>query len=200
MRKKLKIGIDLDDTINDTRPVLLECATGFDKKVTKRKNTKYPSAYMPEYILGWDDCYAQSFWDEHRETIAYKAPLKFKAREIINRLRVEGHEIYIITARSPKWYDNLENNVKRFLINKEIPVDGIYVGVKAKGELCKRLGIDILVDDLVDNCKNALENGVVPLLMDNAHNRDLNSNGLIRVHSWQDIYDELQKLLHVEII
>ena len=62
---------------------------------------------------------------------------------------------------------------------------------RSKGEICAELGAQYLVDDNVNNCQNAAEYGVEPLLFGSYGWNDAAPSGLRRFGTWAEVGDYL---------
>ena len=109
------------------------------------------------------------------------------AVEIINKLKKDGHEIIIVTARSSA----KENQNIDFLNEHNIPFDKFYEGIKEKGELCKKENIDILIDDSYVHYKQCQKQNITAILFDAPYNRKYEE--CQRVKSWNEFYDIIGK-------
>ena len=63
-------------------------------------------------MFAWEKELDGSFWKDIFEHYCTKSQIRTFAPEILNKLRQEGHEIYIITARCPE-EDATEKNIKK---------------------------------------------------------------------------------------
>lgn len=124
----MKIGIDIDDTITDTRSCVFEY-----------KRLAYPDRNHEEMLPS--DLFLE-FMTKYELEIHKNAKLKENVVESIQKLH-NNNEIIIITSRGIK----SENITKEYLSKNNIPYDEIYFNVNEKGKLAKKLGIDIFIDD-----------------------------------------------------
>jgi len=108
----------------------------------------------------------------------------------LQRLKRQGHDIYIITKR-PK---NLLDVTSNWLLSHKVPCDKLVLtDNKCKGESAVRFELDMFVDDLEQNLygmhksKKRWPKGL--LLMTRPWNRDsyIDGSKFIRVHNWDDI-------------
>ena len=114
----------------------------------------------------------------------------------LQRLKRQGHDIYIITRR-PK---NLFDVTSHWLLKHKIPCDKLVLtDNKCKGESAVRFRLDMFVDDLEQNLydmysnKNRWRKGL--LLMTRPWNRDkyIDASKFIRIHTWDDILNQVNK-------
>lgn len=98
----MRIGIDIDGVLTDVESYT---AANFTKYCFEN-NIDYSfkeSSYEIEKAFGVSKEIANSFWDEHIFPYSENAKPREFASDIIKKLKQDGHEIYIITAR---WLTN----------------------------------------------------------------------------------------------
>lgn len=100
------------------------------------------------------------------------------ARHVMGRWMEEGHEVYVVTARSEESRETTE----MFLERHRIPHLGLVMNA------ARKTGYDILVDDAPHNVLMAAADGGRALLMDHPYNRDVPTHSNpIRVRDWRDV-------------
>jgi uncharacterized HAD superfamily protein len=62
-----------------------------------------------------------------------------------------------------------------------------------KSPICKSIGALVLIDDALHNVTNAVENGLMAILMDCPWNQGPLPDGVIRVHNWKEASEWIQK-------
>ena len=110
--------------------------------------------------------------------------------EIIDKIKNENNEIYIITARSSSKWDDVNGEMNNILIswlnNNNIKYDKLIVS-KEKLEICKNYKIDIMIEDKVENINNISKE--IPVVCFNAsYNKSCTSDNIYRAYSWYDVY------------
>ncbi len=153
--KQLVIAVDCDDVLVATTPFFISA---------------YNARYGTSIALKDAHNYSYKSWganpelqmqrlDELTFTDEYKAlgPTEDEA-ETLNRLS-DYHALHLITARKPE-----EEGLTQAMIDRDLPdvfesLD--FVGwTGSKGEVCKRIGADILIDDSVRHLRDALTWGL----------------------------------------
>ena len=129
----MKIGIDIDDTITDT---LSAC-----KEVVDKYNLNMDYNYKN---LDKKDLY--KFIKIYGDEIFKNAKLLKDSKESIDYLK-QNNEIYLITARSNNYNENIVDITLKYLLDNDIKYDGIYFDNSSKIVTAKKLGIDIMIDD-----------------------------------------------------
>ena len=97
----MRIGLDLDDTI---------CSTS--KAITKYAIKYCEEKYINTDFLWSDEENKNDFLNKYLEIIYLKARLKNNSKKVINELRKQGNQIFIITARSNRY---INKNMVEFI-------------------------------------------------------------------------------------
>lgn len=172
----MRIGIDLDDTIF--------CTTEQYKK------------YQTDYLLKknisanelWDNRdYRVDFIKNNIETIFSDVKLKDNCLKIINKLKNDGNEIYIITARNNDYCDDMYAFTKRSIDRFNIPYTKLILTEKFKLKSCIENDIDLMIDDS-KYIYDELNSKIKTILFDDKR-KYLDQKD--RVSSWDEIYDLL---------
>jgi len=181
----MRIGIDVDDTITNSYDIIFDLigkVYNKDSNKMKADGVTYSDVMKdPINFPNYDQFMINNF-----DNIMPNVTLKKNAKEVINKLHDEGHQIIIITARDDKEYSNPYMTTYLYLVKHDILFDKIFVNRKDKGSLCKEEKIDIFIDDSVTNCKSAINNGINTFLFDSTFNKK--NNDIKRVHDWNDVY------------
>lgn len=184
----MKIGIDVDDTITDTFDYLMPYVAEFfgaDYEELKSKRISYSN--LPLEWLPQEKEFGKKFFDK----VVPHTPIKPFAVEVIKRLRAEGHEIYIITARDNSIYTDAYLTTSKQLKNSGIEYDRlIYTFDKSKA--CREEKIDLFLDDSIANCMKAYESGVKVLLFNSPANARVETV-LDRVNNWEEVYVKISE-------
>ncbi len=134
----MKIGIDIDDTITNTKEIF---ARRLKKYCTKNK------------IANWkekgnlSDKQFHEFLEKEGKSLYLEMTPKKHAKEVIQSWVEMGHIIYLVTARSSKDCINIEEYTKTFLEKNEIPYQEIIFNSQNKYRDCKKLKLDLFIDD-----------------------------------------------------
>lgn len=193
----MKIGIDIDGVLNSSHDFCIDYGTKFCSLIHTYHLENADSMDTTDMFL-WDEDTAHQFWNHYRYDLVCVLPAKKYAAEVIRKLKKEGAEIYIITARhnGDSWYpDNLQDVemvTKKWLEENEICYDKIFFNTKDKGACCLENGVDIMIEDEVNNIKKLMGNTDV-FVYDCPYNRISEFSSLTRVYSWYDIYDKIHR-------
>lgn len=182
----MKIGIDIDDTLTNTK----EYQEILWKEYYNNKPKKGFSAKLPEEINEFDvDEYIEIFWNTYRDQLSFNSSYKKDIPEIINKLKKDGHELCIVTSRPQDRYTNLIERIKDALKENNIKIDIIYTDVREKGTFCKENNIDLLIDDSLKHILSAQNNGLKAILF----GENSKYNGL-QTNTWKDLYNIIKTL------
>ena len=96
----MRIGIDVDNTITDTLPVMKEYCKKYNEEVVKRNLPINEKGFAASNLYDWTDEERQDFFDNILLEVFSKVTTKENATNVINELKKEGNDIYIITART----------------------------------------------------------------------------------------------------
>lgn len=187
-----RIGIDIDDTITDTSSSI------------KYYVEKYAKDYKDGHILiereaniirgFFDHEVIVQFFLDHGKDIAGKAKLRKYAKEVIEQLRKEGHEIIFITARSNQYYTDAKKFCEDYLNENNVQYDKVLTGQTFKVKACQNEGIDIMIDDGVDTCCDLNKAGIKAFLYSTPINKRKNVVSP-RVNSWKETYEKIHEYL-----
>jgi uncharacterized HAD superfamily protein len=129
------------------------------------------------------------------EILKKDLPLYSGAKETLERLQVEGHNIYLLTAR----YGDLIDVTRLWLKNKGIPYNGLLQ--LAEGEKYQaNINLDLIVEDCLLDAIEWTQKINAVLILDHPWNQTKNVKNLVkRVHGWDEIYNEINELTKANI-
>jgi uncharacterized HAD superfamily protein len=144
-------------------------------------------------MLSWNREEELTFFNKYFQSIIEETTPYFFAVETINKLKEEGHEIILITAR---WNDigvDTESITKKWLKKHGIKYDKFIMNAQDKGEVAFENKLDVFVDDSLKNCLSVDSRGIKTYIMDNRCNTECNHPNVKRVYSWAHLESELRK-------
>ncbi len=151
------LGLDIDDTLFDTRKYISICWKEYHDKYGI---TRYSDSIPSTINTGWDDPDITRFWDLYRDKLCGIVEAKKDASISLLKLKNNGFGIKIVTARPLYQRYNTLSSLKR----NRIIFDDIIMNARLKGEACKKNGVDLLIDDTQINLDDAESFGVDTLL------------------------------------
>ena len=132
----MKIGIDIDGVLNSQYNFCIDYGTKFCNELGKYKLENTNVIDTTDMFL-WGEDIAHKFWNKYRKDLVITLPAKKHSAEVIEKLKNEGNEIYIITARrnNDEWFSNslkkeVESITKKWLKDNNIYYDKIVFDVK----------------------------------------------------------------------
>lgn len=182
----MKLAIDIDDTLADTFDYMIPFVAEFfhaDPAELDARGISYctlPDGWREREIAFCRSCYDQVVED---------TPFKPDAAEYVRRLHDLGHEIVILTARTTDLYTDPEETTRRELAKHNIVYDHLICAVD-KAAACRREGVELLIDDSVENCRAVSESGVPVLLFTSRWNR-AEEIPFRRAASWREVFELL---------
>lgn len=187
----MRIGIDIDGVLTDIEQWQLDVGGKFFSKYNKSvvNNDGYEITEIFDISNELDD----EFWNEYLYEYATKEPSRKYASEVIKKLKDDGNEIYIVTARYLTDRDTddgkrMREIVVNWLKEQNIYYDEIIFSPEDKKENCKKYNIDIMIEDKVDNINKI--SSIIPVICFHAgYNKECKGKNIYRVYNWYDIYN-----------
>jgi len=175
----MRIGIDIDGTINNLADVvrpLLEIHYGI-------------KPIYDQYNLFGDMTSKQidEFEKRFHATLMTKVkPLK-NAKNVIHKLKKDGHSILIITARDAE--KDLKSTIDWFKINNFDlnDFDGFCFNKHNKAETCIDYNVDLMIDDCPKHLIDLWANDISTLKINHPYN--VNVLSTYSAYNWDEIFD-----------
>ena len=194
-KARKKIAIDVDDVVAKTSEAVRIWAN------KEARATLQPEDYFIATNSYWN--YYEAVWELHRiEGLSFGdflndmdvdqshiAPFK-GAKKVITQLKKE-YDVVFITARHPSHKDGTRTWLDEH-IDADTPLLLSYnpfanEAARSKGEICAELGVDVLIDDNIDNCQSAVDYGVEAITFGAyGWNMELPA-GVQRCATWRDV-------------
>ncbi len=196
----MRIGIDIDGVLTDLDSFQFDFFSKFcvENKIPYNIKT---SKYDISKSFGLGDAEENKFWDIYLDYYAKQERARRFASEVIKKLKEEGHEVYIITAR---WLtnrddalgENMRNTVKKWLDENDIVYDKLIFS-KAKKEKkideIRENNIDVMIEDSPSNI-NELSKIIPVVCFDASYNKKCKGENIHRCFSWYDVYNKINQL------
>lgn len=194
----MRIGIDIDDTLTDIKEELIEAgekyarSLGKDIKVDKNFEDKNNNGNKWQEMFQFNYEELKYFLKDIQESITNKAKPRENVVEIINKLKNDGNEIIIITARDSEFHDDPYKYSKDWLDKNNIYYDKLVVNARNKEDSCIEEKIDLFIDDSESNCLKVNKAGIKTIRVCNEIEN--NNSNLICFNNWNDIYSFIQTI------
>ncbi|MHB8126456.1 MAG: 5' nucleotidase, NT5C type [Desulfitobacteriaceae bacterium] len=182
----MRIGVDIDGVIADSYSVWLhELNRHYGKNIPVLEDYDIHLVFD----VPWDDM--NDFFKQNTEQLFSMPQPMQGAKEGLETLLDDGHEVIYITARVPE-----EKEVTlRWLQKYQIPYEHIlFVGDNSKVDIIKQWEMHVFVEDYLVNAKSIAQSGVPALLLNASYNQGQLPAGITRCHSWQEILQEISRL------
>lgn len=174
------IGCDLDGTICDNLPLLVDALNKFTGQNTALSDIKRYDVTKIYPIT------REQFIDLMNQTeaeIIARSPLIKEADKYLNRLAA-AHRIHIITARHP----GLKDATAAWLKKYRLRYHGLHLlNSHDKAAACRRLAVDVMVEDNYRTALKLAEAGINVILFDAPHNTGRPWPGT-RCSTWREVY------------
>lgn len=193
----MRIGIDIDGVLTDIERFQLEYGSKYfyEKHKVKIVNEK---AYYSKDVFGITKDDDVIFWRNYFKKYMREDNPRMFASEVINKLKNEGNEIYIITARIEDCdnfcisNEEMQSITKDWLSKNNIYYDKIIWTQKSKVPYCVDNNIDIMIEDNSINIKE-ISSVTSVFCFNNRYNEDIEGANITRVYSWYDIYAKIKE-------
>ena len=187
----MKIAVDIDDTLN-----IIDRVTRAGEYIKENglpfTLVNSDTNYLAQ-IYSWEQEDVLNFLHAGGINIYADALLRDDAVEVLTSLRLAGHEIIILTARGTEWFGDPVAFSKAWLEKWKVPYDEIVACVTEKGTYCKEHGINILIDDYVENLRGAKECGILPILAVDKYNEQYLEEFPYAGRTWKEIGEVLKR-------
>ncbi len=177
----MKIGIDIDNTI---------CST--DELLEKKIDDYIKEKGMSQKEFFSDIKYMSDFYEEKLLEVVFEDQVKDGFLDVLNKLKI-NNEIIIVTARNEKLsksFQNMRKATLEWLEKNNIYYDKYYDDAYKEGKVrvCKKEGIDIIIDDDINNYLAFKDSGIKTLLFDD---KGKYLDIVDRVGSWREVEEVL---------
>ncbi|MEG6616590.1 hypothetical protein V6C27_09210 [Peptococcaceae bacterium 1198_IL3148] len=177
------IGCDLDGTICDNLPLLIEELNNFTGQVININDIK---DYDVTKVYDLTREQFTQLMQQREANIIEKSPEIAGAARYFKQL-VNEHQLHIITARNQMH----EFCTRRWLEKHQFPYHGLHLlNSHDKVDICKELVVDVMVEDNYHNAVQLAAAGIEVILFNAPHNLHWPWPGK-RCGNWDEIYSQL---------
>lgn len=185
----MRIGVDIDGVVSDSYPVWLQ-----ELNLHYGKNIAVVSDYDMHLVFDVPSEDMNNFFVGNVERLLMTPKPVLGAKEGIETLLSEGHEVIYVTART---LDQRDITMRWLTIN-EIPHEHeqvLFSGFKSKVDLVKKWGIEVFIEDYQVNAEAIAGSGVPVLLLNASYNIEKQlSTGITRCRSWNEILEGMRHI------
>ena len=187
----MRIGIDIDGVLTNIERWQLDYGGKFFSKFNKSVVDR--NGYEIKEIFGVSDDLDNQFWNEFLYEYVTKEPSRKFASEVIKKLKEDGNEIYIVTARyltdrNTKEGQEMREIVVKWLEEQNIFYDKIVFTPDDKLETCKKNDIDVMIEDKAENI-NKISSAIPVICFHAGYNKECKGQNIYRAYTWYDIYN-----------
>lgn len=189
-----KIGFDLDDVLLNFKDALLPYHN-------ERFGTNYDRAQISSFDLGavWQcsrDEVEKRILDFCRSTEHHEALPVEGAFEVISNLK-DRHDLFVITARPEELKDETLSWLDRHFpdVFSGVHFTNHFYGSgnhRAKGDVCREIGIEIFIEDSLHNAADVAALGIPVLLFDAPWNQEEVGPPITRIYSWEEVEEHIR--------
>ncbi len=190
----MKIGIDFDGVILDSERALKFYADYYSYFELGGKKRMRSDLTAQEKCFDWNDEEKLNFYKKYYILASETAQFITGAKEILKRLKNEGHELYIVSNRGIRNYADETKLAMKRIEELGIEFDGFAWDNANKAETCKELGIEMMIDDSPVNAKDFIGTDIRMLYFRDVKIERVFADNIKRVDSWMDIYFEANNI------
>lgn len=196
----MKIGIDIDGVLTDIEQWQLDYGSKYFYEHYNKEIINY-KGYETIEIFEIEDKIDNKFWKKYFKDYSKNVDVRKFASEVIEKLKRDGNEIYIITARgsflshSADVMSIAENQdiVLNWLKENNIYYDKIIFSPEDKLEICIKNDVDLMIEDKPKNIETISTK--IPVICFHAnYNENCVGKNIIRCYSWYDVYAKIKKV------
>jgi len=189
--EKLKIGIDIDEVVVEFFKKYLELFNKkFEKNLTFENIVKFNIWNLTD--VSREDA-LKLIEDFYNSEDFFELDLIEGVKDALIKLH-KNYEIHFITSRpeSVKEKTNLflKSLFEDIYFNLHFS-EGVFGEFKTKAQICKELGIKILIEDRRKYAFECAQNGIKVLLLDKPWNQNCEHENIIRVKNWKEILEKV---------
>ena len=189
----MRIGIDIDNCISNFDDTLLEEYLKHDKTLRNTGIINDKAKHFSKGMFDWTDEEEKDFYYANIESFAKKLRPLQDAPLYIQKLKEEGHKIYIISGRNNGEYKDPYSLTTEWLQKYNITYDKLILTNKhEKTKVCLENKIDLMIDDNTSICLDLLKNGIKVYKMNTRY--DEKELPLDRVSTWEELYIKIHNL------
>lgn len=189
----MKIGLDLDGVVLDTEKQFRNEAELYDILKLHRNSTKDTTAQWAQDRYDWSEEERKEFVEKYLVEGSKKSHVMPGAREVIELLKKDGHELIVITARGHDVPIMKDLGIE-MLEKENITFDKYYWATPEKLETAQKENIDLMIEDSLKNCIKFSEAGIKSIYLRDSNLKPANNPNIKECYIWGEIYRYIREL------
>jgi len=184
----MRIGIDLDGVVINSESLFRTYEEIYDienlkgNNLINREEPKFQGRY------NWTKEQEEEFAQKYFLEVSRLSDLMPGFKTIYNKLKKEGHEFIVVTARG-KIVKEMKDDAIRLLNENGIEFDKYYWGIEDKVDVCKKENIELMIDDDWRIIEALANNNIRTLYFRDANLKKIEENEYVKeVNNWGDVY------------
>ena len=114
--------------------------------------------------------------------------------DTIKKLKEEGNNIYIITARYEQdGIESVEGLTEEWLKKNKIEYDRLLINSSDKLKIAREYNIDVFIDDCFKFCKERNDAGIKSYMFVGTTNNNIETGEVEKVYSWPQVYFKIKE-------
>ena len=191
----MRIGIDLDGVVFDSEKDFRIYQELYDIEELHGKSIKNEKEVRLQERFDWPEEIVNNFLDRYYVQVVKESNYMPGAKMIIKKLKEEGHELIIVTARGGNTPEVIAVTEERLQRDNMNIFDKYCYGIVDKGEECKKENIDLMIDDSNVNCKKTSSKNIKTIYLKDAPSYDMEENEYLKVlYNWGEIYRYIKEV------
>lgn len=189
----MKIGIDIDGVVLDFERLVRTYAELYDVIELNGNGliAKDENRFQERY--NWDETELTRFKNKYFISLSKEAKLLPGVKDVIDLLKRDGHELIVISARGND-YNEMKNVVEEIFKKENLNFDKYYWKQVDKVNVALSEKIDIMIDDSYEICKKMSDVEIETLYFRDKNMKKINSEYVIDVSNWGEIYRVINKM------
>ncbi len=189
----MKIGIDIDGVILDYERVLKTYGDLYDFIELKKNGLINRNEHYLRNRYDWTEEERMNFVNKYFLKLSKQTHLIPGAKDVINMLQNDGHELIVISARGGMIEDMKDVAMEKFQ-RENITFSKYYWKQNDKLEVAQKEKIDYMIDDSYHVCEKLSENRIKTIYFRDKEMKKLKpSKYLKEVSNWGEIYRIIKK-------
>lgn len=193
----MRVGIDIDGVLTNIERFILDYGSKYCLENNIPLKIK-EGIYDEQETFGWTEEQTIKFWNEYIIYYATEYPAREFASEVIKKLKEDGHEIYLLTARNnygvpSAFLNKMPEIVPQWLKENDIIYDKIIYTEGSKLPYCVGNYIDVMVEDKPENIIDVATK--IPVInFVSFYNAKVTGNNITKAYSWYEVYDIIKDM------